>query len=252
MEFVSSILLYGSLATLGADAHDLIGTVKTSSYGEYSSQRHLSEDSSYTYQFRMDLSTVLTEAFPDSSHVIDSCIRWEDGISPTNFTWYGISIQLPEDATESDNSWSYPPASHARPLKEDGRVQLYNTTDKGVARYQFTTSTDRPVIRARINDGVFWNKFTFDFTDEYVKYREQSLAQSLPCVVEDKDDGSFRTTGFVKPTVTFSLELLSRPTPAPATTTVAPTLQPSDPNSSFVIRTVFAVSVLASSVILLL
>jgi hypothetical protein len=115
----------------------------------------LGDDSGYTYQFRMDLSTPLLMTF-DGTPLIDSCINWDNfpggGGRPTNFTWYGISFQLPEDTRALFGAAD---AAPAQPLKEDGFVQQFNDTAVGVAKYNFVTSADRPVIRARINNGFF-------------------------------------------------------------------------------------------------
>merc|ERR1712226_240330 len=129
--------------------------------------------------------------------------------------------------------------------KEDGYVQTFNDTALGVANYNFTTSADRPVIRARINNGLFWKTFTFDFTDGS-NYVEQTSVQSVSCIIKESDDGTGKLyISVLKPTLTVSLELLSAPTPAPT----APTLQPS---SSSMTGTLFAFIALASSAFLLL
>eukprot|EP00984_Skeletonema_dohrnii_P011878 scaffold4766_cov160-Skeletonema_dohrnii-CCMP3373.AAC.4 len=190
----------------------------------------LGDDSGYTYQFRMDLSTPLTP-------LIDSCINWDNfpgGVRPTNFTWYGISVQFPEDARAGFGASD---TALAQPLKEVGFVQQFNDTAVGVAKYNFATSADRPVIRARINNGFFWNTFTFDFTggSNYVEQRSQ---QSVSCTVEENADGTVLRS-VVNPTLTVSLERLSSPAPVP---TPAP-----EPSSSSMAGTFFAITALASS-----
>eukprot|EP00984_Skeletonema_dohrnii_P011881 scaffold4767_cov80-Skeletonema_dohrnii-CCMP3373.AAC.3 len=62
----------------------------------------------------MDLSTPLLMTF-DGTPLIDSCINWDNspgGVRPTNFTWYGISVQFPEDTRGgfggSDNALAQP------------------------------------------------------------------------------------------------------------------------------------------------
>jgi hypothetical protein len=78
-----------------------------------------------------------------------------------------------------------------------------------VADYNFTTSTDRPVIRARINNGLYWNTFVFDFTDESNYVEHQSL-QSVDCITEERNNGTGRMYNTVMmPTLTVSLERLS-------------------------------------------
>ena len=221
------------------ETHNLNNALQTTALYEFDGHRDLGEDSSYTYRFHMDLSTPLQKN-SDGTPTIDSCIRWENGVSSTNFTWYGISFQLPEDALGGGGSWSIAPA---QPVKEDGYVQLFNTTYPGLARYNFTTSTIRPVIRARINDDLFWTTFTFDFSDGSSDILEQKSKQSVSCIVEEADDGSFRSyRSVVDPTMAISLKLLSGPAPAP---TPSP-----DPSSSFMVGTSFAMITVASSLFL--
>ena len=221
------------------EIHDLHGAVQTSLFVEFDTHQELSADSTYTYRFRMDLSTPLSTNY-DGTPTIDSCIRWENGVSSTNFTWYGISFQLPENAKKDGGSWATAPAQSE---KENGYIQLLNETDLGVARYNFTTSTIRPVIRARVNDGMFWETLTFDFSDEASDYLEHKLGRTVLCIVGEAEDGSFRRYNyFAEPTMTVSLELLKGPIPTP------------DPNlnSSFMARTLFAIVNLTTSVVLLM
>eukprot|EP00984_Skeletonema_dohrnii_P028485 scaffold18493_cov135-Skeletonema_dohrnii-CCMP3373.AAC.2 len=159
------------------------------------------DDSSYTYQFRMDLSSPLN-MYNEGQAIIDECITFDSGASPTNYTWYGIGIQLPEDAKSIEGSWQHTPA---QPLKKDGYKQLYNDTAEGVAKYNFTTSADRPVIRARVNNALFWHSFVFDVTDGSSNYAEQKVYYSQKCIT------SRTYTSFVSPTLTVSLERLSVP-----------------------------------------
>ena len=255
MKTSSTILICSSLvATFVADAHDmqtnLKGAVQAATSDEYYSLERnpsvekdnyvaLSDDASYTYQFRMDLSTPLSMDLFDGTAAIDKCIGWDIGVSPTNFTWYGISFQLPVDAKGRGGGWNTAPA---QPLKEDGYVQMFNNTAEGVAEYNFTTSADSPVIRARINNGLLWDTFTFDFTDgsNYVDHQSQ---QSVSCIIRQSDDGTSRTyTTVVNPILHLSLERLSGPAPTPAP----------EPSSSSMAGTVFAITALASSAFLLL
>jgi len=106
-----------------------------------------------------------------------------------------------------------------------------------VAKYNFVTSADRPVIRARINNSFFWNTFSFDFTggSNYVEQRSQ---QSVSCTVEENADGTVLRS-VVNPTLTVSLERLSSPAPVP---TPAP-----EPSSSSMAGSFFAITALASS-----
>ncbi len=186
----------------------------------------LSDDPSYKYHFEMDLSTPLTGQLD-----LDECIGWQIGESSTNFTWYGISFQLPEDSERGGGGWLNSPA---QPLKEDGYVQMFNRTYLGMAKYNFTTSADRPVIRARINNGLFWDTFTFDFADGS-NYDEQKSYQSVNCKVSESADGSSTWRNVVRPTMTVSLERLSGPTPAPTP----------EPSSSSMTGSFLAVTALA-------
>ncbi|KAL7454043.1 hypothetical protein ACHAWC_005672 [Mediolabrus comicus] len=204
-----------------------------------------SEDSGYTYQFRMDLSTPLSMTY-DGEARIDKCIGWDSSVSPTNFTWYwyGISFQLPEDARNGNGGWNTAPA---QPLKEDGYVQLFNDTETGVAEYNFTTSADRPIIRARINNGLLWSTFTFDFEDRLSSYVEQKSTLGVMCKVSESADGSSSTWNtVVNPTLTAGLERLSAPTPSPSPS------PSSEPSSSSMTSSKVAVTTLALSAFFLL
>mmetsp|Transcript_9263 Transcript_9263/g.13996 ORF Transcript_9263/g.13996 Transcript_9263/m.13996 type:complete len:259 (+) Transcript_9263:68-844(+) len=255
----STILICSSLAAaFVADAREmqtnLKGAVQAATSDEYYSLERnpsvekdnyvaLSDDASYTYQFRMDLSTPLSMDLFDGTAAIDKCIGWDIGVSPTNFTWYGISFQLPVDAKGRGGGWNTAPA---QPLKEDGyeqpfTLQPFNDTAEGVAKLNFTTSADHPVIRARINNVLFWDTFTFDFPDGS-NYAEQQLQQSVSCITRESEDGTSRTyTAVVNPILTVSLELLS-----------APSAPEPEPSSSAMAGTFFAIAVLASSAFVLL
>jgi hypothetical protein len=196
-----------------------------------------SEDSGYTYQFRMDLSTPLSMTY-DGEARIDKCIGWDSSVSPTNFTWYGISFQLPEDARNGNGGWNTAPA---QPLKEDGYVQLFNDTETGVAEYNFTTSADRPIIRARINNGLLWSTFTFDFEDGSRSYVEQKSTLGVMCKVSESADGSSSTWNtVVNPTLTVGLERLSASAPSSA-----PSPSPSSEPTSSSITSSKVVSIIA-------
>jgi hypothetical protein len=254
-----TIIFSSRVATLVADAHEesvrvqpnlrLKGAVRAATSNEF---YHLdsnsatvetdniyavsSDKASYTYQFQLDLSSPLSINYVDGTPKINQCINWDPSVSSTNFTWYGFSFQLPDDASEGEGGWNNAPA---QPLKEDGLVQLFNDTYDGVATYNFTTSADTPVIRARINNGLFWNTFTFDFTDG-TNYVEQKSTQSVMCIVKESDDGNGKLyTTVATPTVTVSLERLSAHLPPP-------------PSSSTVAGSFFAFTALASSTLLLL
>ncbi len=203
----------------------------------------LIDESSYTYQLQMDLSSPLSMAY-DGAVEIDNCIGWQPGDSSTNFTWYGISFQLPEDAKITEGGWNTAPA---QPLKEDGYVQMFNDTALGVAEYNFTTSSARPIIRTRINNGMVWESFTFDFADGS-DYAEQKTYQSVMCKTSESGEGFSKTSTWryvVRPTMAVSLERLSGPTPAPT---------PEPSSSSSTTGSFFAMTALtlASSALLLL
>ncbi len=261
MKTTTTILICSSLAAVNASQnarfrsylHDqktqpsLIGAVQTATsdefynLGSHSSEEEtnnyaaLSDDSSYTYQFRLDFSSPLVVDMTGKLQ-IDDCIGWDSFVSPTNFTWYGFNFQLPEDAKGLGGSYN---TDLAQPLKEDGFVQPFNFTSHDVVIYNFTTSADRPVIRARMNNDLFWNTFTFDFTNE--SYVEHQSVQPVSCIAEESNNGTSRTyTTVVYPTVTVSLERLSAPAPAP------------EPSSSSMASSFSAITALASSAFLLL
>ena len=242
----STFLLFSSLAAkfvADADALYLHGAVQAAASDEFynldshpsgtDSYAALSDDSSYTYQFVMNLSSPLVMT-SDGEARIDKCIDWDSSVSPTNYTWYGISFQLPEDANGLGGYWNNAPA---QPLKDEGYVQMFNDTAVEVAKYNFTTASDRPVIRARINNGLFWDTFTFDFADGS-NYAEQKSEQSVSCIESESTDRTDYIS-VVTPTMTLSLERLSAPVPH-------------DPSSSSMNGSLFAVITLASSYFLLL
>jgi hypothetical protein len=228
MKTTSTILICSSLAavTAGQRFRDkekqprLIGAVQTTSSDEfYNLGSHSTVETTgnyvassddeirynYIYQLRMDLSSPLSLDM-NGKPQIDTCIGWDSSVSPTNFTWYGFNFQLPEDATGISGGYN---TALVQPLKEDGFVLSFNETYKDVADYNFTTSADRPVIRARINNGLYWNTFVFDFTDESNYVEHQSL-QSVDCITEERNNGTGRMYNTVMmPTLTVSLERLS-------------------------------------------
>ena len=237
----TTFLFFSSLAaTFVADAVALYlnGAVQAAASDEFynldshtsgtDSYAALSDDSSYTYQFQMNLSSPLVIT-SDGEPRIDKCIGWDSSVSPTNYTWYGISFQLPDDANGRGGYWNI---ALAQPLKDDGYVQMFNDTAVEVAKYNFTTTSDRPVIRARINNGLFWDTFTFDFADGS-NYTEQKSEQLVTCIVSKGADGTDYIS-VVRPAMTLSLERLSAPVPH-------------DPSSSSMNGSFFAVITLASS-----
>ncbi len=172
------------------------------------------EDSSYTYQLRMDLSSPLSYDYNvhgEGMAQIDKCIGWDSNVSPTNFTWYGISLQLPDDARLSD--WTVFHRPIMQPLKEDGFVQLFGDEANGVVDLKFTTSADRPIIRARINDitQVFltldWPTFEFDFSDGR-SVAKAGWETGVKCKVAESADGATLWREVVTPTMDISLERL--------------------------------------------
>ena len=178
----------------------------------------------------------------DGEARIDKCIGWDSSVSPTNFTWYGISFQLPEDAGNVNGGWNTAPA---QPLKEEGYVQLFNDTQTGVAEFNFTTSAALPIIRTRINNGLLWSTFTFDFEDGSRSYVEQESTRSVMCKVSESADGSSSTWNtVVNPTLTVGLERLSAPAPSSSPS--------SEPSSSSMTSSKAAVTALVLSAFFLL
>ena len=78
----------------------------------------------YIYQLRMDLSSPLSLDM-NGKPQIDTCIGWDSSVSPTNFTWYGFTFQLPEDATGISGGYN---TALVQPLKEDGFVLSFKET----------------------------------------------------------------------------------------------------------------------------
>jgi hypothetical protein len=230
----SALLIYSSLATTFADAYADADASASKFYlkgaaqaATLKSEEHLNadlgqsnmegdngEDLSYTYQLRMDLSSPLSYDYNvhgEGMAQIDECIGWDSNVIPTNFTWYGISLQLPDDARLSD--WTVFHRPIMQPLKEDGFVQLFGDEANGVVDLKFTTSADRPIIRARINDimPVFltldWPTFEFDFSDGR-SVAKAGWETGVKCKVAESANGATLWRDVVTPTMDVSLERL--------------------------------------------
>ena len=78
------------------------------------------------YTYKLFINTTLALEMSDGSPVIDDCVSWPDYSNDSNFTWYGLRIQLDEDATTGTGGYH---TSIVRATKEMGYTQPYNTTD---------------------------------------------------------------------------------------------------------------------------
>jgi hypothetical protein len=115
----------------------------------------------------VSLSTPWSNGFdecPDGSN-------WDNGTKPENFTWYGLRLQLPDDAVEISAFWY---SNVGSMVKEDGFQQLYGQdTPEVVCNINFTTTEANPTIGYNLNDDLLWETWQVYLDDvedgEYVK-----------------------------------------------------------------------------------
>jgi len=175
------------------------------------------EDASITagdaYTYKLYINTTLNlEMSGDGSPVIDGCVSWPDDTSPSNFTWYGLRIQLDEDATTGSGGYY---TNIVRATKELGFVQEYNTTTSPLD-YEIKTNHAQPTIRINYNDKPFWQTFKFDFVNKQGSsavsdgddYQEFNITMdgTVRC---SASDGGWSNLRPVIPTMTVSLQRLS-------------------------------------------
>lgn len=186
-----------------------------------------SSESSITgaaYTYKLFINTSLPLEISDGSPVIDNCVAWQDGSNDSNFTWYGLRLQLDEDATTGSGGY-YTPI--VRATEEMGYVQQYNTTANPLD-YEIRTNKAQPTIRINYNDKPFWQTFKFDFVDKQggttASVSDNNDYQEFNITM----DGTIRCSGDgnwglrpVIPTMTISLQRIgggeggNTPTPVP-------------------------------------
>lgn len=115
-------------------------------------------NSGYKYRLQINAAT------PPGDHTVDECVEWPKDSNGANFTWYGLRIQLSDDAKTKGGRW-YPDVT--RSTKELGIVQKYNMTSPPLTLLEFniTTPETQPIIRMNWNDDPFYETFKFDFVD---------------------------------------------------------------------------------------
>ncbi|KAL7547144.1 hypothetical protein ACHAWF_010462 [Thalassiosira exigua] len=194
--------------------------------------------SGYTHSIRIEAHLPL-KADNAGGAYIDRCVEWMDGANGSNFTWYGLRIQIPDDATTG--SGRYIPAATLA-TKELGLVQGYNSIPMyTLLEYNITTSESQPTIRVNFNDLPLWDSYTFDFVEGWdvaedgSGYQEfdKTMPGAISCYATPASESSRIVLVPVIPTLTISM---TRP-PTPNPTSAAIALQGTKLNLSFAVAT---------------
>lgn len=161
----------------------------------------------YTYQLR------ITGALPlklqnNGDPELERCVEWVGDANGANFTWYGLRIQLPDDAATGGGGWT--PAA-TRATKELGFVQDYNDT-YNLLDFNFTTQESQPIVRINFDDDPFWDTYKFDFVEQGAvvaddaDYQEFKVYGSVSCYATPASEQSRTVLWPVRPTLTTSLK----------------------------------------------
>lgn len=78
----------------------------------------------YKYDLRIDA----TVPSVDDGLTIDKCVEWRNDANDSNFTWYGLQVGLPEDATYD--------------AYRNGFVQQYNSASQTILAYHNITTSE--------------------------------------------------------------------------------------------------------------
>lgn len=166
----------------------------------------------YAYGISIDATLPLEVDRFTGKPEIDQCIEWNSDSNPDNFTWYGLRIQLPDDAvTRSGHYFTYV----TRATKELGFVQQYNeTSPASILKYNITTKDAQPTIRINFNDNPFWETYTFDFVDQgsivsdNSNYQEfnRKMNGAVSCYTNPSNETWRSIISPVIPTLTISLQ----------------------------------------------
>ncbi|KAL9183927.1 hypothetical protein ACHAXT_002013 [Thalassiosira profunda] len=179
------------------------------------------------YTLRINASLPLELDWQTGEPEIDRCVEWGpgDNSNGANFTWYGLRIQLPDDATTQSGQY-YSDVVVA--TMDGGFVQSYNATNDTVLMYNLTTAETKPTVRLNFNDNPFWTTYTFDAAgDEYQQYVKEERG-SVSCYATPANETSREILSPVIPTLTISLQRLdgevdpATPAPTPPSSAVVP------------------------------
>lgn len=182
----------------------------------------------YKYSLRINVTVPLKLDRQSGEPVLDKCTEWPDWWDSNgyNFTWYGLRIQLPDDASTTGGQ-HFPATSY--PLKEMGLVQQYNDTPPTtLLQYNITTKEAQPNIKINFNDRPIWDSYTFDFVDkgdvvtDGSDYQEfvNEMYGTIACYGKHTPGGGRQILNPAIPTMTISLQRFiegggAAPTPIP-------------------------------------
>jgi hypothetical protein len=110
------------------------------------------------------------------------------GSTPDNFTWYGLRLELPEDAA---NEWSGYSTNVASSVIEIGYQQAYGEeTPVVVYNSTFQTTEKNPTIKINFNDQILFSPYQFIFDDNNGDPVEATSGiGAVLCLVERFEDG---------------------------------------------------------------
>lgn len=186
----------------------------------------------YTYYLRIN-ATLPLKLSGNGELEVDRCVEWMSDANDSNFTWYGLQVQLPDDASTTSGRY-YPDVTRA--TKELGYVQQYNTTPPvSILGYNFTTKESQPTIRINFNDEPFWDTYTFNFVDQGsvvagdANYQEfkKTMNGAVSCYATPASESWRTVLAPVIPTLTITLQRFgggddTPPSPAPASAAYSP------------------------------
>lgn len=151
----------------------------------------------YEYQLVMSATTSLSSQYGE-------CTGWKEEQNPSNFTWYGLQVQLPDDAVTGNGQYFTDVTSFD---EDDGIDQPYNETEPMIMlNYTFQSSESSPVVRINLNGDALWDSYKFDFAgvdSGAVKEHEKSF--TVWCTTH-VDSSSRTQVPAVRPTLTTSLQ----------------------------------------------
>ncbi|KAG7365225.1 hypothetical protein IV203_038428 [Nitzschia inconspicua] len=112
--------------------------------------------------------------------------NWENGTNPDNFTWYGLRLDLPNDAEDGQSSWFTQIGS----MEVDrGFNQLYgDDIPLMVANITFRTTESNPTIKINLQGDVLWSRIIFNFDGvEDGDFVQTTRGYSVLCLSEQTE-----------------------------------------------------------------